>query len=288
MESRMMFIHALSPVHVGTGQSVDVIDLPIAREKTTNWPCIPGSSLKGVLRDICSTSGDNEKLKKAFGPDTGDASESAGQVLFCDAKILCLPVRSFKGTFAWVTCPSVLRRVARDCKAAELGDFPTLSNAIQESNGLVCASSLLPQGDKIYLEDLDINVTEDNNATNVARKIAKMVFDENWKEEFVSRFAIISDDMFSFLCDNATEIVARIKIQDDTKTVQTGGLWYEESVPSESIFWCPLLCEPLNGNSAVELFDFVSGEIKKNPVIQLGGSASVGRGLVRIVIREGV
>ncbi|WP_298819062.1 RAMP superfamily CRISPR-associated protein [Chloroflexus sp.] len=47
----LYFLHALSPLHAGTGQGSGVIDLPIAREKATGIPYLPGSSVKGVLRD---------------------------------------------------------------------------------------------------------------------------------------------------------------------------------------------------------------------------------------------
>ncbi|RMD58772.1 type III-B CRISPR module RAMP protein Cmr4, partial [Candidatus Parcubacteria bacterium] len=50
MQAKLMFLHALSPLHAGTGQGVGAIDLPIAREKGTEIPIVPGSSLKGVLR----------------------------------------------------------------------------------------------------------------------------------------------------------------------------------------------------------------------------------------------
>ena len=53
MKSRLVFVHAISPLHAGTGQGVGVIDLPVAREKATGLPYFPGSSLKGVLRDAC-------------------------------------------------------------------------------------------------------------------------------------------------------------------------------------------------------------------------------------------
>ena len=38
MQSRLVFVHALSPLHAGTGQGVGVIDLPIAREKLQACP----------------------------------------------------------------------------------------------------------------------------------------------------------------------------------------------------------------------------------------------------------
>ena len=50
----LLFLRALSPLHAGTGQGIGAIDLPIAREKATGIPYLPGSSLKGVLRDRAS------------------------------------------------------------------------------------------------------------------------------------------------------------------------------------------------------------------------------------------
>ena len=111
MQARMLFLHALSPLHVGTGQGVGVIDLPVAREKGTGIPIVPGSSLKGVLRCLVE---DDTLRKKVFGPDTSAAHEHAGSVQFGDLHLLFLPVRSLRGTFAWVTSPFLLQRFARD------------------------------------------------------------------------------------------------------------------------------------------------------------------------------
>ena len=35
MSTKLYWIHALTPVHVGSGQGVGFIDMPIMREKTT-------------------------------------------------------------------------------------------------------------------------------------------------------------------------------------------------------------------------------------------------------------
>lgn len=48
---RAFLLHALSPLHAGTGHSADVIDLPIARMKATGIPIAPSSSIEGKLRD---------------------------------------------------------------------------------------------------------------------------------------------------------------------------------------------------------------------------------------------
>ncbi len=73
---RAYILHALSPLHAGTGHSADVIDLPIARMKATGIPFVPGSSIKGTLRDarkIKPPNGANDYDQKwlaTFGPES--------------------------------------------------------------------------------------------------------------------------------------------------------------------------------------------------------------------------
>src|SRR3989442_606393 len=107
----MFWIHALTPLHVGAGRGVGYIDLPIMRETVTNWPLVPGSAVKGVLADAYHADPDsrkkigNEKLKLAFGVDDdndnsggANSGSQAGCLVFSDARIVCLPVRSLFGT----------------------------------------------------------------------------------------------------------------------------------------------------------------------------------------------
>src|SRR5690606_7787373 len=104
-------LHALSPLHAGTGQGMGLIDLPIARERATEHPIVPGSSIKGVLRDAAraQTTQTND-VDVIFGSSEGSAS----MVRVSDARTLAFPVKSDRGTFAWVTSPYALLRYARD------------------------------------------------------------------------------------------------------------------------------------------------------------------------------
>src|SRR2546430_8961306 len=106
-ESCLTFIHALSPLHAGTGQGVGVIDLPIAREKATNLPYLPGSTLKGSMRDECEGNAQTKPNCETLFGKANPVSDSAyaGSAIFTDQRLLCLPVRSLLGTFAWVTSP---------------------------------------------------------------------------------------------------------------------------------------------------------------------------------------
>src|SRR5437899_12957174 len=124
MTAQLTFVHALSPLHAGIGQGAGAIDLPIAREKATGLPFLPGSSLKGALRALCE---DPIMRTKVFGPDTAASdpnSDYASSIQFSDQRLLLLPIRSLAGTFAWVTSPYVLRRLVRDLQDFQLSPVP--------------------------------------------------------------------------------------------------------------------------------------------------------------------
>src|SRR5262245_60857744 len=122
-EARLYFIHAMSPLHAGVGTGLDAINLPVARERWTGYPYLPGSTVKGVLRDLAERlDGDHALAPRdivgAFGPPTEHAGDARGGLVFSDASLLALPIRSLFGTFAWVTCPYVLGRLLRDAGEA--------------------------------------------------------------------------------------------------------------------------------------------------------------------------
>ena len=55
-----------TPLHVGCGSSVGIVDLPVLRERTTGFPTIPGSALKGSLADLFVEQGQVNKDGKAI------------------------------------------------------------------------------------------------------------------------------------------------------------------------------------------------------------------------------
>src|SRR5207249_1167237 len=86
----LLGIHALTSLHPGSGTALGTVDLPVQRERHTDWPNIAGSALKGVLRDAvrekikASHENDREKanaddaLVAMFGPPKADNNASAG------------------------------------------------------------------------------------------------------------------------------------------------------------------------------------------------------------------
>lgn len=256
----MIFWQALTPVHPGTGQdSSSVIDLPIAREAATKFPVIPASSFKGVLRD----GREDDAAKKTFG-----TVDYAGELTLTDARILFLPVRSYAGTFALITCPLVLQRWQRDAHALGIGgELPGMPTPAQEQVH-VSSNRQIAHGHKVILEDIDLDI--DAEADDLAKALSRVIFGEE-EEYFLQRFALVSNDVFGYFCETGMEVIARVKLNTDSKTVQGGGLWYEEAVPAEAIF-SGFALSKAEANGFAEL---------GKKCIQIGGQGSVGRGLLR-------
>jgi CRISPR-associated protein Cmr4 len=297
-QTRLLLMHCLSPLHAGTGQGVGLIDLPIAREKSTNLPCLPGSSLKGALRARC----EDEALRKmVFGPDTSRADEHSGSAHFSDMTLLFLPVRSVYGTFAWATSPYVLRRLARDLGDLGLQGAParvpgldTTADALVAGEG----SRLLSSAESmVILEDLDLKARPSKEVGEWAAWLGLRLFPETlpqsaeWRAALNSQMVLLHDDTFSYLLETATDVTARIRIDEKTRTVADGALWYEESLPVESVLWGVLVASAVaqgrNGDKSSPATVLQSLERLTDGLVQLGGNATVGRGMARLQMVEG-
>mgnify|MGYP001100714177 CR=1 FL=1 len=258
MEAKTIFWQALTPVHPGTGQdSSSVIDLPVAREAATGFPAIPASSLKGVLRD----GRNDEQSNRLFG-----SLENAAELTLTDARLLFLPVRSYAGAFALLTCPLVLERFKRDQRV--LG-FPELKIPIVnpgQTEALLPKNTHIVHNGQVILEDIDLKAIN-GAADALAQELGEMVFGAE-AGYFLERFALVSNDVFAYFCEMGMEIIARVRLDASSKTVVQGGLWYEEAIPAEAVFSCFAI--------GTEGFDELN-----RPYIQIGGQASVGRGLLR-------
>ncbi len=278
MNTCPFLVHALSPLHCGTGHAADVIDLPTARMKATGIPFLPGSSIKGVLRDARKTGGtDMERLLAVFGPEKDLASEHAGALVVGDARLLALPVRSFRGTFAWTTSPLLLTLAKRDLEEPELS-IPSI-----EGRGahLAQGSCCLHQG-RLYLEDLDLPAAESKEATAWARRLAPLASPGD--DIFTKRFAVVDDDTMAFLWETATQVDARVRLDEKTRTVAPGALWLEESLPPESLLIGVLAADRSRRRGVNMMPEEVLGfALGGEEFHQLGGKATTGRGRCRIV-----
>lgn len=105
MNHRLFGMLAETSIHPGSGQDAGFVDLPVAREKATDFPVIVGSSLKGALKNAMRDA-ELENLEQVFG-----RQEDAGQLIVvtpdccccpsaaCKERIAGRPVRSFSIVF---------------------------------------------------------------------------------------------------------------------------------------------------------------------------------------------
>jgi CRISPR-associated protein Cmr4 len=324
-----LFLLTETPLHAGSGDSLDIVDLPIQRERHTGFPKIESSSLKGALREAIETNINSRafaqwddsdvKVHRVFGFDEGslDATEKSalkkrfettknnapdantefsGCLKITDARLLLFPVKSIKGVFAWVTCPRVLAQLQQDIR---LHDAKFSINGIPADFGdnecyVLNASSQLKHNDHIVLEEYTFKVKSTVNLTTNAPGEALTTWLKNhipfehdwWKTHLDNNVVLLSDSDFSDFVKLSTEVITRIKIDNNTGTVAQGALFSEEYLPVDSVLYALLVAEQEFSNrpKAEKLTkETVMTFVDKNlpSVFQLGGNATIGKGLLK-------
>jgi len=300
-EKAILFIHALTSLHPGSGTALGVVDLPVQRERHTQWPLIPGSSLKGILRDRYRSRIDSppenpdedEKLCAVFGPPTTSSSEHAGALSITDARILAFPVRSMKGVFALVTCPEILLRLHRDLSLAGQNHGHDISRITPDGKKAFVSknSPLRLEDGKLILEEFDFD--SDTGAEETAEWLAPRISDDPATQESIRRrLVILSDDDFTYFVRHATEVVARVGLNYETKTVNKGALFYEEFLPPETFFYSLVFADDsrrrTNGQPLMAARDIIeSVEASLRGIIQIGGDETIGKGICAVRIEPG-
>jgi len=95
---------------------------------------------------------------------------------------------------------------------------------------------------------------------------------ENLKDQLL----IMNDEDFAWFAKHATAITPHIAIDSETKTVKAGALWYEESLPSDSLLYTMLMGEDEHVDSVLSMFP------KDKAFIQIGGNETVGMGWCKV------
>lgn len=280
MITRPFYLHALSALHAGTGHAADIIDLPTARMKATGIPIVPGSSIKGVLRDARLSGGaDRDRVQAVFGPETGNAGEHAGALNICDARLLALPVRSFRGTFAWVTSPLLLVLANRDL-GGSVGNAPSVP-LMQGRSALVAGGACL-HNNHVFLEDLDLSAKTSQEAGAWASLLAPVASPGD--DIFTQRFIIVDDETMTFLWETGTQVDTRVRLDEKTRTVAKGALWIKESLPSETLLIGLLTADiSRRKNAPMTPEEVIAFALPGEQVLQFGGKASTGHGRCRLI-----
>lgn len=289
-----LFFKALSGIHAGTGSDLGLVDLPIQRERHSGLPKIESSSVKGCIREEFEQLDGlpNDFVTIVFGPDDGD--KHAGSIAFTDVRLLLFPVRSAKGVFAYATCPYIINRLAEDFSLAGINvrKFEDCEKAQVSSDKLI-----ILQTGKVVLEEFTIDAKQTSYAKELGESIVAWLKLEDYQADLVrNNLIILSNDYFKDFAQNNTEIITRIKINNETGTVAERALFTEELLPAETVLYSLVMVskillekEQREKSETAIIAGADDGKYLLNMIaekmphyIQLGGDATIGKGLCRM------
>ena len=280
MKTAILGLHAETSIHAGAGSALDVIDLPIQREAHNNWPCIFGSSVKGALR-AAATAAKSPQIELVFGPANTSSDGFAGALLIGDARLLLLPVRSLTSHFKWITCPAALQRLKRDSE--RLGK--TVKFDVPAMPGEMQAWSM--NAGEVFLEEYCFQVQE-FDLGEVITALDELFCVDELKGTLRKQLLILNDDDFSYLVKHAMPVTPHIALNSESKSVKTGALWYEETLPPETLLYVCLAANDARKKEGKLLADAVLQTVVElfaaKPYLQIGGNETVGMGWCKVKV----
>jgi CRISPR-associated protein Cmr4 len=290
-----VFLYAISPVHMGAGQALGVIDNPIQRERHTQHPCFAGSGIKGAIRHAWQAlGGDADHITRILGPEAGSSELHAGATSLGDAQLVAFPVRSLKGSYVYASCPTAIERARRLLSLLNINlSWPDLPD-VTDGHCLVATNAVL-SNDKLYLEAFEYAATESSALQSIARDLAQRALPAGaeyayFQNKMATDFVLLSDADFAYFAEHATLVEPHVRIDDTTGTAQDGGLFYTENLPPESLLVAPLMASSTRSGKDDLPAEVVLGHMKMvldGKLLQLGGDATTGRGLVVATMVEG-
>lgn len=277
MNTKLMTIFTRTPLHVGCGSSVGAVDQPVARERHTRFPIIPGSAIKGVLADLWLDRSDIDHPKrdgegtKLLGAESDDAAH-AGSLLIGEGKLLAFPVRSAKHCFAWITCPIVLKRFAADRNSP--------AATFDLGNDAALAPEKLRIDGNVIFEEYPLPSTQ-TVPQDIIDELAKLSDEPTWKDEVKDRLAIVSDELFAYFAENACEIANHNRINDRTGVVADKALFSQENVPSETMFYAVI-----NSREPEDICKLEAKLQSEKQLLQIGADMTTGLGWCSVAMKE--
>ncbi|PUB72159.1 MAG: type III-B CRISPR module RAMP protein Cmr4 [gamma proteobacterium symbiont of Ctena orbiculata] len=263
MRNLILGLLAETFIHSGVGRTEGAIDLPVAREAATDYPYIPGSSLKGALRDYAGDywkNGDASKVETCFGKE---GAEQAGGVLVSDARLLLLPVRSLTGSYKWVTCPMLLERLKRDFERMNSSHSILGVSTPEEGRFLGKDEGIL------YLEERNFS-SQDDLPENLVEQFGRFIRHVDTQARLPDQLVILHNKDFNWFARYALSVQARNVLDENKKSKN---LWYEESLPPDTLMYA-LLGKRCDNSGIANLKTL----LQDKPYLQTGGNETVGMG----------
>lgn len=243
-------------------------------------------------------------LEVVFGPEGDEAHDHAGALSPGDARLLLFSVRSLVGVFAWTTSRNVLARLKRDLDAAKKSVTWTLDHLPDNGGAWTVDDKSVVASGKVVLEEFSFTTQQHDDVKTIAKWLRENALPQTDEYKYFREklyvekdgeergsLVILPEDAFRDFTQFATEVVARIRIDQTTRTAAGRALWSEEHLPSDTLLYAPLhatrprtdtnLFNDDDGKpSAAKVLEFVKNLNLDR--IQLGGDETVGRGIVKL------
>lgn len=256
MIDSLVYLYLISPLHTG-GATQEGNLLGIARESHTDYPYVPSSTIRGRLR----ASVDVQELRyRLFGNEiNGSAKLEQGSVWIGDGSILWLPVPSLSHGVVWISSPMLLQRWAR-LTGVETEVPPAYSTNLDTQKSIYLKDAILKASDLQVWENWQIWLPQPSQSS-------------------IKRVLVLPDQHCGTLIQMSLWRQVKVKL-DEHKTVD-GGFRYEEAIPPDTLMYFPWgITSQANGSAKESRADFEM-VLESQPVLQIGGQESLGRGFVQ-------
>lgn len=256
--NKLYLLNCITHMHVGSGDSnYGVIDKLIQRDPTSDNPSIYASSLKGAFREYY----------KSTSPTDTDAifgKENKSSIVFHQASLISLPVRSNVRAFYSMTSPMAINEILNQMEimgianTTLIAELTNLKNAVQLGKAIVINDAT----SNICIEDFETPI----NTTLVISHNLKSILGEN--------IVLVDDEQWiEYVSDYRLPVIARNNLENG----QSKNLWYEQIIPRASKF--VFACNSIPGHDCTPLF----AKMDNNLRLQIGANATIGYGLCNIV-----
>ncbi len=240
-------------IHPGAGQSTSHVDLPVSRERITDYPFISSTSLKGALRSEYRKREINHEEDIFFGK-----GDRMGMLTFSDGRLLLLPVRSLQKLYYWITCPYIIERLNRDLKRtgkrSQVPDVGVLKRgtAIAKTQGMV------------HLEERELSASTHVKFDDIVQALQGFIPDEAVRSRLSDHLLVMSNEDFKWYANYGLPVLARNVLNKETKSSEN--VWYEEYLPVDTVMYSVVYKR--------KSYNF-------RPYLQLGANETVGQGWFR-------
>jgi CRISPR-associated protein Cmr4 len=193
--------------------------------------------------------------------------------LVSDARLVLQPVRSLTSQYKWVTCPHLIERLQRD--SARAGEREPATSVPSVESG----KYLGPAEGDLFLEERQF-VHGGAVRQDLLALLKPLIAHASTAQRVEKQLVVLNDSDFVWFARYGLSVNARNVLDEKNKTSKN--LWYEETIPPDSLFCC-LLGERSDKGALASVLKLFKGK----PYIQMGGNETVGQGWFAVKFAEG-